>query len=137
WLAARARLACDRLVQRQPGLAAVLAASRWPESAAIGVVLLAALLGVATDAVGSSGRINLLAPPLLGLLAWNLGVYAVLAGSALRGGAGEPGPLRRALARGAAWLARRVIGPGAAFQRDAPAGFAADGLAAGRRLYAA
>jgi hypothetical protein len=56
-------------------------------------------LGLLVDAVGSAGRINILAPPLLGLLLWNVAVYALLVVMQLRGGVGAPRPLRRALSR--------------------------------------
>ena len=132
WLGERARLALARMGEREPGLrrwlqaqqtitdgGAVGAASRW----AAGLLLLTAvLLGLAGETVGAVKHINLLAPPLLGLLVWNLGVYALLAVQALiaawRPGRLTPagdaqaarsrrlagGPLRRGLLAGAARL---------------------------------
>ena len=51
----------------------------WPTWAAWLVVLAAFLLGVGTDAVGSASRtVNILAPPLLLLMLWNLVVYAFI-----------------------------------------------------------
>jgi len=65
------------------------------------IALVAGLvLGLLVDAVGSSGRINILAPPLLGLLLWNVAVYVLLAVAQVRGDAGGPQPMRRALSRG-------------------------------------
>src|SRR5262245_40560468 len=62
------------------------------------------VVGLFVDAIGTSGRINILAPPLLGLLAWNIAVYLMLVGSQIGLGAGAAKgmarPLRRALARG-------------------------------------
>ena len=54
---------------------------RWLTGPAI--VAAALLLGLATNALGPERRINLLAVPLLGLLAWNLATYAVTALAAL------------------------------------------------------
>jgi len=137
WLGERARLALARLGEREPALRpwlqaqagaidgrAVGAAGRW----ASGLLLLtAALLGLAGETVGAAHHINLLAPPLLGLLVWNLGVYAVLIVQALqaawrpgrsaRAGGAHPaqglylagGPLRRGLLAGAARL-QAVLG---------------------------
>jgi len=53
--------------------------SRWIAWA----VLAGLLLGVLADSIGSSQRINLLAPPLWAVLAWNAVVYLVLLGHAL------------------------------------------------------
>lgn len=65
------------------------------------IALVAGLvLGLLVDAVGTSGRINILAPPLLGLLLWNVAVYALLAVAQMRGDVGGPQPMRRALSRG-------------------------------------
>ena len=107
WLGERARLALARLGEREPGLRRWLqaqlpgidgraggAASRW---AAALLLLTAALLGLAGETVGATHHINLLAPPLLGLLVWNLGVYAWLAVQALRA---AWRPSRQAQARG-------------------------------------
>jgi GTPase SAR1 family protein len=48
------------------------------------VVLVAFLLGIGTDAVGSSSHtVNILAPPLLLLMLWNVAVYALIAVNAL------------------------------------------------------
>ena len=56
----------------------------WPTWLGWLVVLGAFLLGIATDAVGSASRtVNILAPPLLLLMLWNLAVYAFIAVNAL------------------------------------------------------
>jgi len=47
------------------------------------VIVVAGLLGLATDALGPSRHINLLAIPLLGILAWNFAVFVGLAVSTL------------------------------------------------------
>ena len=110
WLAERARLGLSRCVQRWGadlplGLASAVSG---PGRALAGAVLvLAFLLGLVGDALGPSKVVNLLSLPLLGLLAWNLAVYALLLARALlsrwRRADRPPGPLRQALL---AWLWR-------------------------------
>lgn len=100
-IAARARLAIDRLAEREPAVRAVLGATGhhgWIGSVFIAVAFAA---GLAADAVGSPARVNILAPPLLALLAWNLAVYALMIGHRLHRGhttAPATGPVRRAFA---------------------------------------
>jgi Protein of unknown function (DUF2868) len=85
WLAQRARLADQRLAARDAAWRAPRAddgthAWRW--------LLLALAAAIAAWVVGDvlgPSRINLLAPPVLGLLAWNLVVYALLLFAAGRG----------------------------------------------------
>jgi hypothetical protein len=96
-LAARAQLGLARLGGRDALLLRALqqarAAATWPAGLAAFALALGAVLGAAADAVGGGGRIHLLAPPLLGLLAWNLGVYAWLAWRAVaRVAARAPAP---------------------------------------------
>ncbi|MEO8807036.1 MAG: DUF2868 domain-containing protein, partial [Burkholderiaceae bacterium] len=60
------------------------------------------------DSIGSSQRINLLAPPLWGVLVWNFGVYGVLLAGAVSGLAQPndprlPGPVLRLVQRGLRW----------------------------------
>lgn len=55
------------------------AAARPSTRMGIALVLLAFAAGVAVDRVGASHRFDLLALPMLGLLAWNLAVYLLLA----------------------------------------------------------
>ena len=77
------------VIARAEPLATSLEA-RWPslswavtlvglEIPAAVVVVLALLGGLILDRLGETRRINLLAFPLMGLLAWNLAVYAILA----------------------------------------------------------
>ncbi len=107
FIAERARVAWQRLGPRDPALARVLAARARPW--ALWAALAGLVLGLAADAIGTSQRINLLAPPFWGLVAWNLVVYAALAYSAMRGNAA--GGLRSKLA---AWLAPRLSSAAAA-----------------------
>lgn len=83
-IATRAALGVERLAEREPAVSAALAASaRHPGRDAL---LLAAALaaGVALDSLGTQGRIEILSPPLLALLAWNLVVYLGLIAIAAR-----------------------------------------------------
>lgn len=47
------------------------------------VIVLALCLGVASNALGPERRVNLLAPPLLALILWNLTIFGLLAGRRL------------------------------------------------------
>jgi hypothetical protein len=99
----RARHALQRLAPRERLAARWLAQPVWQQRWIGVVAVLALVVGIAADslggALGASQRINLLAPPLWGVLAWNAVVYLVLAGAALAGllrqGGSQPGPLVR------------------------------------------
>ena len=124
WLALRAHLGLQRLAQRDATLQPWLAAAGHPAGHPLAwlawlVLVLALLLGLLVDAVGPSHQINLLAPPLLALLAWTGLVYAALLLNGLRRHlstqpaqpARPAGPLRRwLLARAATLQQRWVIG---------------------------
>ena len=103
FIARRADLVLERLAERHPRIRAL---SRLPPARSWLVPLLA-LLALIVGAVGAdvspTQRINLLAPPVLALLTWNVGVYAALLASFMtpRRGAAPPGPLRRSVV---AWL---------------------------------
>jgi Protein of unknown function (DUF2868) len=114
-VARRAAVAMGRLTRVEPLATAALALTRnLPWSGAW--VLLAFLAGLAMDALGAQRVVNLLAPPLWAMLAWNLFVYLGLALHAI-GAAVRPetapsrlGPLRQALGRVLLALARRAHG---------------------------
>ncbi|MEO7150946.1 MAG: DUF2868 domain-containing protein [Burkholderiaceae bacterium] len=133
-IAARAARAVERLASRDPSLAAWLAWTAAPAWATTVVIGLAALLGLASDALGAARRVDLLAPPLLALMGWNLIVYAVLALSALRRTPDRPGPLRSALLAALQRLGGRLVGG-----RRTPARmtFVADWMKLGRPLHQA
>lgn len=104
FIAARAQAALRRLEPRDALLA------RWLHRPASRPGMLALLLlasvavGIAAHSIGDDQRINLLAPPVWAVLAWNLVVYLAVAWHALAGGRGSAAPLagwRRVLAR---WL---------------------------------
>jgi hypothetical protein len=97
-LVRRAQLAAAQLVEREPAARHALAASAAPAWVGWVLVAIAFAVGLAGDAIGAARRVDLLAPPVLALLAWNLAVYCALAVSALRSpSAATPGPLRQAL----------------------------------------
>ena len=104
FLTRRSEIALERLTARYPTLAKVCRASRWPAWLSLGVPLLALVLGLSTDAFAGE-RLNIVAFPLLGLIAWNIGAYLLLAVRWLMRRAGArsgSGPLERALS----WVIR-------------------------------
>jgi hypothetical protein len=125
FVAGRARHALQRLAPRE---AVVERIAREPTSKRGWIVVVAAAafaIGVAADAVGGGQRINLLAPPLWGVLLWNVAVYAFLLAwplvRLLRRAPSRPGPLVRAtesLLRSRRWLPRASAGGSAAALRD-------------------
>ena len=103
WLAQRARLALGRLAERENDLKPLLSRLQRPPGALLptALLLLAALLGLLGESLGAGRFINLLAPPMLGLLAWNLLVYLGLASRLARRRAPRPSSL--GLGLGLAW----------------------------------
>ncbi len=77
-IATRAALASHRLAEREPAVASALAATEAPSSLGALLLVAAFVVGIALDSLGGQGRIEILSPPLLALLAWNLGVYVWL-----------------------------------------------------------
>ncbi|GAP37015.1 DUF3482 domain-containing protein [Piscinibacter sakaiensis] len=111
---ARARQVLARAARREPAWA------EWPAPpqplrGSVALLALAALAaGLATQAIGPSRHVNLLAPPLLGLLAWNLAVYLALLLQWLRPRHGTGAALDAGLGRLGAALGRRIAALGAA-----------------------
>ncbi|HVF62787.1 MAG TPA: DUF2868 domain-containing protein [Casimicrobiaceae bacterium] len=103
FVARRAALAFERLGQRYPPLRRAVAALRWRSWIGVALIVLAFIVGVAIDRIGEARQINLLAPPVLGLLAWNVGVYLWLLMAALFAPRSDGGvnrhPWRAALTR--------------------------------------
>ncbi len=127
FLARRAALAIEKLGVRQPALLRTLRAMQWRPWVGSGIVGIAFVLGVFLDQVDRAQRINILAPPVLGLLVWNLAVYLVIVASYIvrYGDQAVDGPLRRLVAYVAGGSSRlRRIGGGAI--RDAIAAFIAE-----------
>jgi len=100
FLAQRARLALGRAGERFKALPRAVRSLRWRPWVGTAIVVAAFIAGVAIDRIGDAQRINVLAPPVLALLAWNLTVYGLLAvGFVVHyGDAVAAGPLRRAVA---------------------------------------
>lgn len=134
FIAHRARLAAERLCSRVRAARRAVGTLTWRPWIGWALVLAAFAAGLATDAIGSARQINVLAPPLLALLLWNLAVYAVIAVRATRrlagAGAARPGPLARLIARaahaaGSAGWIEGLAPPLAGFARDWSAASAA------------
>ncbi|MCX7890980.1 MAG: DUF2868 domain-containing protein [Burkholderiales bacterium] len=142
FLARRASLALERLATKSAALPRALRAVAWRPWVGQLVVLAAFAIGVGVDRIGPAQRVNVLAFPLLALIAWNLGVYALIA---VRGVAGLVsaqarglGPIARTVARLARGLPRRLAGGGAdATQAAALGDFAAAWTRASAPLLAA
>jgi hypothetical protein len=123
FLSRRADLAMQRLASREPAAARVWQAAGGHAMLGLSVLLIAFVAGLAGNAVGAAQRINILAPPLLALLVWNLAVYAGTLVSALRRRSPGPaaGPLRglllRCTERLAAFTARPASKSAPAFAR--------------------
>lgn len=75
FVAERARLGIDRLAAREPAIRTARRIGPWPRPADRIVPAIAFIVGLAADAIGPSQQINILAPPLLAIVAWNLLVY--------------------------------------------------------------
>lgn len=98
FLAERARHALERLAPRVPALVSLRGATRWRWGWCAIALAAGALGGLALDRIGATQQIDLLAPPMWALLAWN-GVLLVFLGvDALR----RSGRGRTHEARGAA-----------------------------------
>jgi len=137
YLARRAQLALERIGVRTPALARLVRAAHWRPWVGMVVVAVAFIAGVAADHIGSGQRINILAPPVLVLVVWNIAVYVALAvGYVVRyGDVAAAGPLRRAVATlaGGFTSAREGADP----TGNALAAFAHDWSAQAAPLYAA
>lgn len=77
FLARRAELALSRLLVRYPTLRRVCRLSRWPGWVNWIVPAAAFILGLSSNILGGE-RLNILAFPLLGLIAWNFAIYLLL-----------------------------------------------------------
>src|SRR5690606_18573433 len=110
----RARLAVERLASRSTHVGATIAAVTWKPW--IGRLLVASALvaGFLLDAVSAERIINILAPPILGILLWNLAVYAGLlvrwAWRGTRGASDQHPDGAPRFARANRWVARLVMG---------------------------
>ena len=103
FIARRSDLVLERLSERHPRIRALSrlpSARNWIAPVLAAVALVVGALGAD---ISPSQRINLLAPPVLALLAWNVAVYAALLAAVMtpRRGRVPPGPLRRSVV---AWI---------------------------------
>lgn len=103
FLARRGQLAIERLGDRDKAFKRLASGRNWRPWVGTLLVALSFALGVLMDAVGPTRYVNLLAFPLLGLIAWNLLVYLGILVHGLttpfRSMAPTKGFLRRAVAR--------------------------------------
>lgn len=101
FVARRAALVLERVGERHKALPRAVDAVRWRPWVGNAVVALALVTGIVVDDIGGVKRINVLAPPALALIVWNLAVYViVVAGYVVRYGEhAEHRPLRRLLVR--------------------------------------
>jgi len=97
----RAALLCERLAAREPAVDRVLRAVAWRPWLGIVLPLLAFVVGVLVENVTDRQHVNILAFPLLAVIAWNLVVYVLLVVfglAALGGRRHDPAGVRRWLA---------------------------------------
>ncbi len=95
YLLSRAGRITGLLAGRQPALAGLQHPPAWQAWLAWGLPLLAFAAGALVDRIDNPKQVNLLSPPLLAFLLWNLAVYVVLAVLALRGPRAPGEPLLR------------------------------------------
>jgi len=136
FLAARAQAALTRLAPRDPLLARWQPVASWQGAWSVALALAAFAAGLLVDRIGSAQRINLLAPPVWALLAWNLAVYLLLLAGCLRRPA-APGALRRAVADAWSRWRARALQRGAGASAGVWQAFAADWAACSAPLQAA
>jgi hypothetical protein len=109
-LADRAQRLLGILDRRYPVVGELLGHLRWPAWLSVLIVLAAFATGMALASLQEARRINILAFPFLGVIAWNLAIYAVLAVAALQRGAGLAGSaVRPATGRGLTAVTTRVM----------------------------
>ena len=117
----RARILFEDLAGRHPALRRTLGAARLDPALTILACLAGLALGLSTNLLGPERQINLLAFPVLALLAWNLAVYLVaLASLPLRL---RPGPRKRPVGpaeRLVAGLQRKWLSVAAGARRGEP-----------------
>jgi hypothetical protein len=86
----RAALVAERLAVRDRSIAQLMRSLAWRPWIGWLVIGLAFAAGLLTDALGAGARVNVLAPPLLATLAWNLGIFALLLARATGLASGGP-----------------------------------------------
>ncbi len=136
FIARRAALALEKLGAQDKRVPRLLASVTWPAWIGWVIPLLAFAAGAAADSIGAGKRVNLLAPPLLALLVWNIAIYLVIL---VRGTWGLVDARARGLGPLARLLARLAHITGAAPRRGGKvaAAFVADWMQASAGLTAA
>jgi len=114
-LAARSRLLLVRIVARYPFVENVLALLGSAPAITWALIAFGLVLGGGLSVLDGSRRINVLAFPLLGIVVWNVAVYAALLASALRSRRARAAPLRAWLAAAGSSVATRLITRSRAF----------------------
>lgn len=99
FLGRRAQLVLERIGTRQPAVTRTVRGIQWRPWVGVVTVLGAFVFGVLIDRIGGGSSINLLAPPVFALVAWNLVVYIWLLVRPLVLRRGAAGPLRSLLIR--------------------------------------
>lgn len=127
-LAERAHHAVQRLVPRDAGVRHWLERSPWGWRVLAAAAAAGGIIGLMADLLGREPYINLLAPPVWAIVAWNLAVFALLVVQALRPREHAPGVVRRAVAR--VW--QRGVGRGPLQQATRRWALASSGLAFAR-----
>ncbi len=118
FIARRASLALERLAARDKRVPRLLASVSWPAWIGWLIPLLAFAAGAAADSIGAGQRVNLLAPPLLALMVWNVFIYLAIL---VRGTWGLVDARARSLGPIARLLARLAHVTGAAPRRGGKA----------------
>ena len=110
FLQQRAEQILKRLGERVPAFHGFVQRRGVGQGLAFGLPLLALVLGAVVDRIGDAHRVDLLSPPLLAILGWNLLVYvAMLFKLLLPGRAGAAlSPLVRRMTAGANALPRKL-----------------------------
>jgi hypothetical protein len=141
FIARRASLAIERLSGEYAAVKRALRAATWRPWVGAVLVLIAFAAGFAVDRIGTPQRINVLAFPLLALLAWNLAVYAAIVVRGAWGLANRRvatlGPIAGAVARFARGVPAIAHAARDAKVGGALAGFAHDWARAAASLHAA
>ncbi|GAA1830327.1 DUF2868 domain-containing protein [Agromyces salentinus] len=99
FLGRRAQLVLERVGTRQPAVTRTVRGIRWRPWVGVVTVIAAFVLGLLIDRIGGGSSINLLAPPVFALVAWNLVVYVWLLVRPLVLRRGAAGPVRSVLIR--------------------------------------
>lgn len=112
FLVRRASLALERLGARAATIPRALRAVTWRPWIGFVIVAAAFVIGLAVDRIGPPQRVNILAFPLLGLIVWNISVYALILLRGLAGFASAKarglGPIARSVARFARGVPHRL-----------------------------